>query len=284
MLEHGAYTLLIHSCYDRERFPTLEDAFDWCWARTDEEMNAVKFVLGKFFVLSNGVYVQNRIQEEIDKYHQNSSINSKIAIDREEKRRLAKARIVHEACSSVNEPPPNQEPRTIEPLTKNHKPRTINQEPLTTKPKSDSKESSLKPLSGVVAKSDIPPAEKIKPGEPITRETWKFYSEAYFLRYGAEPVRNATVTGQLAQFVKRIGKEESPYVAAFFVHHNNQFYVQKMHTVGLLLADAEKLRTEWATKRTVTNTQARQVDRKQNTANVFNQLIDEQREAKSGKN
>lgn len=283
MLEHGAYTLLLHSCYDRERFPTLDEAYEWCWVRTDEEKDAVRFVLSKFFTLDGDIYVQNRVREEIEKYHGNAEINKRIATEREEKRKN-KTRTVNEACKSVNEPPPNQEPRTIEPLTNNHKPITTNQEPLTTKPKSDSKESSLKPLSGVVAKSDIPPAEKIKPGEPITRETWKFYSEAYFLRYGAEPVRNATVTGQLAQFVKRIGKEESPYVAAFFVHHNNQFYVQKMHTVGLLLADAEKLRTEWATKRTVTNTQARQVDRKQNTANVFNQLIDEQREAKSGKN
>ena len=24
MLEHGAYTLLIDSCYDRERFPTMD--------------------------------------------------------------------------------------------------------------------------------------------------------------------------------------------------------------------------------------------------------------------
>lgn len=70
MLEHGAYTLLIHACYDRERFPTLEDAIDWCWARTKEEKDAVEFVLSKFFDLVDGVYIQNRIQEEIDKYHE----------------------------------------------------------------------------------------------------------------------------------------------------------------------------------------------------------------------
>ena len=117
MLEHGAYTLLIHACYDRERFPTFEEALEWCWVRTPEEEAAVKFVLGKFFTLDNGVYVQNRIQEEIDKYHGNAETNRRIATEREEKRRN-KARTVHETCSSVNEPPPN------------HKPRTINQEPL----------------------------------------------------------------------------------------------------------------------------------------------------------
>lgn len=181
---------------------------------------------------------------------------------------------------------PRDEPGTA--ITINHKPITTNQEPRTINHKptyvdSGSNEPSSTNLSGVVAKkSDITPVKK--PEEPITRQTWKAYAEAYFIRYGADPVRNATVTGQLAQFVKRIGQDESPHVASFFVHHNNQFYVQKMHTVGLLLADAEKLRTEWATKRTVTNTQARQIDRKQNTVEVFNQLIDEQRVAKNARN
>lgn len=146
---------------------------------------------------------------------------------------------------------------------------------------SGSKEPSVPIFPDGVANRDTPPVKKIakseKSEEPITAETWNAYSEAYFLRYGAEPVRNATVSGQLAAFIKRIGKSESPHVARFYVHHNNQFYVQKMHTVGLLLADAEKLRTEWATQRQMTGTQARQIDKKQSNSNVFNQLIDEQR-------
>lgn len=135
--------------------------------------------------------------------------------------------------------------------------------------------SSSVPVSPVVAERNNPSPKKNE--EPLTRETWNSYSDAYFQRYGAEPVRNATITGQLAQFVKRIGKDESPHVARFYVHHNNHFYVQKMHTVGCLLADAEKLRTEWATNRQMTGTQAKQIDKKQANASVFKQLIDEQR-------
>lgn len=116
MLEHGAYTLLLDSCYDRECFPTLDDAIEWTWARSDEEIAAVKFVLSKFFVLEDGVYKQNRIYEEIEKYHSNSETNKRIAIEREEKRRTKRTR-------TVNEPPPNQEP-----LTKN-------QEPIISSPK-----------------------------------------------------------------------------------------------------------------------------------------------------
>ena len=125
MLEHGAYTVLIDSCYDRERFPTLDDAIDWTWARTDEEINAVKFVLSKFFTLDGDVYIQNRIQDEISEYKSKAETNKRIATERESKRKLSK-QSVNEPCTSrednqdiLHEPPPN------------HKPITINQEPVT---------------------------------------------------------------------------------------------------------------------------------------------------------
>jgi len=108
-----------------------------------------------------------------------------------------------------------------------------------------------------------------------SHETWQAYSDSYERRYKAKPVRNATVNAQISSFIKRIGFDEAPMVAEFYVYHNNSFYVQKMHTVGLLLADAEKLRTEWVTKNTMTNTQARQADKTQARGNVFNKLIEE---------
>lgn len=119
MLEHGAYTLLIDSCYDRERFPTEDDAIDWCWARTEAEITAVKFVLSRFFDLVDGKYVQSRISDEIAKYHRNAEINSRIATEREAKR-TNRATTVNESTTVEHEPPPNQEPLTInqEPLTK----------------------------------------------------------------------------------------------------------------------------------------------------------------------
>ena len=125
MLEHGAYTLLLDTCYDREQFPTEDEAVDWCWARTEQEVAAVKFVLSKFFTLIDGVYVQKRVQEELTAYQQNVETNTRIATEREAKRKGVKP-TVNEACTkrepTVNEAPPNQEPRTI-----NHKPITNNQ-------------------------------------------------------------------------------------------------------------------------------------------------------------
>ena len=37
ILQHGVYNLLLDACYDREDFPTLEEAVDWVWASTAEE-------------------------------------------------------------------------------------------------------------------------------------------------------------------------------------------------------------------------------------------------------
>lgn len=88
------------------------------------------------------------------------------------------------------------------------------------------------------------------------RATWEAYSAAYERRYGVKPVRNARVNSQLGRFVSLVPLGEAPFIAAFFVEHNGALYVKAAHPVGLLLADAEKLRTEWATNRRVNGSQA----------------------------
>jgi uncharacterized protein YdaU (DUF1376 family) len=114
MLQHGAYTLLIDSCYDRETFPTMDQALEWTWASTEAEVEAVKFVLTRFFTLDKeGCYVQDRILQELLHYHKNADTNKRIADEREAKRREKSTNRV----PSVNEATPNQEP-----LTTNNKP------------------------------------------------------------------------------------------------------------------------------------------------------------------
>jgi uncharacterized protein YdaU (DUF1376 family) len=110
MLQHGAYTLLIDSCYDREVFPTLEQAIDWTWASTEQEIEAVKFVLSRFFKLGeDGQYVQDRILAELLEYHQKADTNKRIAVERETKRK----QISTNREQVVNEAPPNHKPLTI---------------------------------------------------------------------------------------------------------------------------------------------------------------------------
>lgn len=146
MLQHGAYTLLIDACYDRERFPTESEAIEWTWASSPEEEQAVKFVLSRFFELQGDeTYVQPRIFEEVQLYKVGEIQNRLIALAREARKQdrtefanacdqlrgeikdapLSKTHeawtLVVDALIKTHEAPPNQEP-----LTTNHKPSTNN--------------------------------------------------------------------------------------------------------------------------------------------------------------
>jgi hypothetical protein len=103
--------------------------------------------------------------------------------------------------------------------------------------------------------------------KPASGPVWLAYSTAYKTRYGADPVRNAKVNGQIAQFVRRIPEEAAAEVAAFYLTHPGAKYAQNAHPVGMLLQDAEKLHTEWTTGKQITGTGARQQER---TAENFN--------------
>lgn len=146
----------------------------------------------------------------------------------------------------------------------------------TDSPNPDSPTSS--PALPLVERRKIPRAKTETP----TTETWAVYTEAFRNRYKIEPVRNATTNGQMAQFVKRIGEEEAPSVAAFYVRHNDSYFVREMHGTGPLLAKAEALRAQWASGQRVTSTSAYQMDKTQTNGDVFAGLIAEAREAKNG--
>jgi hypothetical protein len=111
------------------------------------------------------------------------------------------------------------------------------------------------------------------------RKTWASYANSYFDKYNTEPVRNAKVNSQVKDFVKRLGYEESPHVAAWFLTHTSAFYVQSGHVFGSLAKDAEKLRTEWATGKTMNGNRARQVERAGSMVDVVNEIISERQAA-----
>ncbi|OAK66062.1 hypothetical protein A3K87_09865 [Variovorax paradoxus] len=139
--------------------------------------------------------------------------------------------------------------------------------------------------------ADAPPAARpaklskskaVEQEKPKTADVWEAYSSAYAERYGVEPLRNAKVNALLSQFLSKLPVDEAPAVAAFYVRSSNQFYVAKGHSVAMLLADAEKLRTEWVTGRQTTATQARLADRAQSNFNAFAPLIAEARMRETG--
>lgn len=140
-------------------------------------------------------------------------------------------------------------------------------------------EDSLRESSPLVLVSDLEDQEgsNKRLREPKSPGALAFdaYAEAYGHRYAVDPVVNAKVRGIFAQLVKRLGADDAIAVAGWYPTHNYVLYVRSGHAVDLLLRDAEKLRTEWATGRRITDTGARQADRRETTKQVFQTLMQE---------
>ncbi len=100
-------------------------------------------------------------------------------------------------------------------------------------------------------------------------DTWQAYANAYFNRYGIEPLRNAKTNSQIASFVTAVGTDLAPVLARYYVNLNNPFYLQKTHAVGLLLSDAEPIRTQYLTGRQITRKDIQRVEAAQVAQNLM---------------
>lgn len=99
-------------------------------------------------------------------------------------------------------------------------------------------------------------------GESPTARTWRAYREAYAKRHGEPPKWNAAMGGMFRQLVARLGAEDAPKVAAYFVTVNEPRTVSARHPVGWLLKNAEGYHTDWATGSRITSQQAQQAERR----------------------
>jgi uncharacterized protein YdaU (DUF1376 family) len=259
LAEHGAYNLLLDTCYSTERgLPAAYDAlYRLCRAMTKPEQDAVKSVADAFFPIGqDGLRHNPRADDEIAK------AKATIAKQRESGVESAAKR-----WSTNGSTHKSTDTEAIQPPTSNlQPPNTNNQPPTSTRGQNPS--AARRASARVNGKAKI---------EPPTNPCWDGYSGAYTLRYGVAPTRNAKVNAMLARLLERIPVAEAPDIAAFYVRSNRGLYVSAKHCVDLLLRDAEGLRTEWATGRTITDTEARQADRTAATGNAFSGLIAEAR-------
>lgn len=254
VMEHGAYGLLLDGYYATEKpLPAdYESLYRVARAMTKAEQAAVRSVADQFFKVGpDGLRHNPRADEEIAIAQATIEKQRESGVNSGGKRRSTTGSTDESTLGSTSR-------STRQPITTNLQPLTTTPQPPT--------------LSDGGANGAHPIAE-VK----ITGATWIAYCDAYAMRYGVEPVRNASVNGQLASLVKRLGVTEAPKVAAFYVSHSGALYVRAKHPVNLLLRDCEGLRTEWATGRTVTEAEARQSDRKQNNLSVAQTLIAESR-------
>lgn len=103
-------------------------------------------------------------------------------------------------------------------------------------------------------------------------EVWQSYSEAYFQRYGVQPVRNAKTNTNCADLAKRLGKSEAMRVVRFYLTHNDSWFVKRSHMISDCLSSAESLHTQMLTDNRVTSTQAHKVDQGSEQAAIFERV------------
>ncbi len=117
-----------------------------------------------------------------------------------------------------------------------------------------------------------PKADK-KPAK--TTAVWEAFTSAYLVRHKIMPADCAQIRGQMSKFIDKVGAEDAPEIARYFVESSNGFHNEKAHDFGFCLSDAVKLRKEWLTGKIVTRTETRNADRKQATINAWGPLIEE---------
>ena len=255
-VEECIYSRMMDQYYAREAPLPLDQAACCRLVRasTASARKAVPVMLREFFTERADGWHQKRCDEELTRFSERSeAARASAAFSVEARRR--KANVERTLSERSNERSANV--TTNVELASSHKPQANSQEPepLAAQPSVASLQSTPR------SKALRPPSAKTPLGEAPTGLVWSAYATAYFDVYGSEPVRNAMVNGQLANFVSRIGKDEAPAVAASYLRSKNARYVAAGHSVGMLVQDAEKLRTEWANGKAMTATEAKRIDR-----------------------
>lgn len=275
--EHGAYLLLLMAYYSGGPLPDeLDQLYRLCRAMNASEQDAVARVAKRFFpVNGDGRRHNKRADAEIAKALDAIDVQSRKGKEGAEKRWTAER-----ARRSADVIPLNRVADGIPDGVADGIPDGVtgaSSQPLSLLASVTA--STAQELSHPTPKAEKHSAARSASAskESRTAKVWSAYSAAFKERYGVEPVRNARVNGQLCKFLDAVPADEAPGISASYVRSSRSIYVSAKHPVSLLLRDAEGLRTEWATGRQVTETEARQMDRTQANGNAFTALISESR-------
>ncbi len=150
-------------------------------------------------------------------------------------------------------------------------------EPKAFEPKEEPKE--VVARQPEAADAPQPAIRKSSDEKKPTTQVWEAYASAYRHRYGADPIRNAKVNGQLMNLIRQVGLDRAIALAANYPFHPDAYYTKRMHPVDLLLADAQKLNTELQTGQVMTWSRAQQQERMQQAAVQVHQVKSVQHQA-----
>ena len=124
-------------------------------------------------------------------------------------------------------------------------------------------------------KTSRPQAREAPQKQPSGSQVWKSYCAGYRDRYGLDPPRNAKANALCKQLIERLGIDDAIAVAGWYPSHPGRWHVEKGHALGILVAECETLRTQWATGKTITTAQAREEDGREKRGQVWQKLIEE---------
>jgi uncharacterized protein YdaU (DUF1376 family) len=200
-------------------------------------MQEVSDVLSDFFLKSEAGYTNKRCDNEIELYKAKAE-RAKAANKSRWEAQKYESVLISDVISDTDKLP-----------TKNQEPRTNNQEP-----RKDTNQKQIQKPPAATAPVPVNLSDKAATERLLQagRNVWTAYSTAYTELYKTPPVQNAKVRSLIKMLVQRIGEDEAPPVAAFYVNLKDKFYSQKRHPVDLLLKDAEGIRTQWFTGNTTT--------------------------------
>jgi uncharacterized protein YdaU (DUF1376 family) len=129
LLEHGVYNWLLDTYYSNEQPLPLDERilFRLTLARSEDEKQAVRDVLGEFFTKTDAGWIQTRCDEEISKYHAKGEKAKNSANARWNKsERNANASETHSEADATDTQTQCDGDANQEPITNNHKPITNN--------------------------------------------------------------------------------------------------------------------------------------------------------------
>ncbi len=135
-VERALYRDLIELYYDTEK--PLTGCFDrlarLVIAHSDEDKNALKYVLAEFFELTGGVYTHSFCDDEIEKFQANNSAKAKAgrASAEARKKKAAERKRQREQAKEQDLTPVEHVLNTSQASVHNHKPITNNHKPITT--------------------------------------------------------------------------------------------------------------------------------------------------------
>ena len=109
------------------------------------------------------------------------------------------------------------------------------------------------------------------PSRSMGAEIWEAYRVAYQRRYQVDPVRNATTNSQCTALGKRLGLAALE-VVAFYLTHNDGYYLRNQHPIGACLANCESLHTQMQRGQAVTSLQVRTAEKTINNVSTLEAL------------